>query len=133
MNPQTLNPRTLAAATVLALGALSSQAQELVIGTSLPFAGPFAPYGETIRDGYQLAVQDINARGGVRVGNTQRKIKLVVLDNQGDPNQVAAQGRKLVQSEKVVAMLGADAHVQRAAVGGGRSVAHPAGDVAGAD
>ncbi|MEY2771198.1 MAG: hypothetical protein RIQ38_1617 [Pseudomonadota bacterium] len=107
MNPQPLNPRTLAAATVLALGALSSQAQELVIGTSLPFAGPFAPYGETIRDGYQLAVQDINARGGVRVGNTQRKIKLVVLDNQGDPNQVAAQGRKLVQSEKVVAMLGA--------------------------
>jgi branched-chain amino acid transport system substrate-binding protein len=95
------------AAALLAAAAGLATAQDLVIGTSLPFAGPFAQYGETVRDGYQLAVAHINARGGVQVGGAKRPLKLVILDNQGDPNQVAAQGRKLVQSEKAVALLGA--------------------------
>lgn len=99
----------LKAAALAALAAMAGtvQAQDIVVGTSLPFAGPFAPYGETIRDGYQLAVEQINAKGGVKVGGQQRKLKLVILDNQGDPNQVAAQGRKLVSNEKAVALLGA--------------------------
>lgn len=95
------------ATTLLALAAGHAAAQEVVVGTTLPFAGPFAPYGETIRDGYQLAVAQINAKGGVTLAGKAHKIKLVILDNQGDPNQVAAQVRKLVQSEKAVALLGA--------------------------
>ncbi len=104
-----MNPRhpLRAAAALLATTASLAAAQDLVIGTSLPFAGPFAQYGETVRDGYQLAVSHINAKGGVQVGGAKRPLKLVILDNQGDPNQVAAQGRKLVQSEKAVALLGA--------------------------
>lgn len=98
--------RAIAAALLVTTAGLAA-AQDLVIGTSLPFAGPFAQYGETVRDGYQLAVAHINAKGGVQVGGAKRPLKLVVLDNQGDPNQVAAQGRKLVQSEKAVALLGA--------------------------
>lgn len=96
-----------AAALALVATAGAASAQDIVVGTSLPFAGPFAPYGETIRDGYQLAVEQINAKGGVTVAGKPRKLKLVILDNQGDPNQVAAQGRKLVQNEKAVALLGA--------------------------
>lgn len=95
------------AAVLFAATAGVAAAQDLVIGTSLPFAGPFASYGETVRDGYQLAVTHINARGGVKIGGSSRPLKLVILDNQGDPNQVAAQGRKLIQSEKAVALLGA--------------------------
>ncbi len=96
-----------AAAVLLALAAGAASAQNVVVGTSLPFAGPFAQYAETIRDGYQLAVEHINARGGVEIGGKKRPLQLVILDNQGDPNQIAAQGRKLVQSEKAVALLGA--------------------------
>lgn len=99
--------RAAAAAAFTVLAASGAGAQELVLGTTLPFAGPFAPYGETVRDGYQLAIEQINAKGGVTVGGKAHKLKLVVLDNQGDPNQVAAQGRKLIQSEKAVALLGA--------------------------
>lgn len=97
----------LSAAALLAAPVAPAAAQELVIGTSLPFAGPFAQYAETIRDGYQLAVDRINAAGGVTVAGKAHRLKLVILDNQGDPNQVAAQGRKLVQNEKAVALLGA--------------------------
>jgi len=99
--------RQASAATLLLATAAGAFAQDLVVGTSLPFAGPFAQYGETVRDGYQLAVEQINAKGGVMVGGKTHKLKLVILDNQGDPNQVAAQGRKLVQNEKAVALLGA--------------------------
>ena len=95
------------AAALLAGSTGLAAAQELVVGTSLPFAGPFAPYGETIRDGYQLAVDQVNAKGGVTIAGKAHKIKLVVLDNQGDGNQVAAQVRKLVQNDKAVALLGA--------------------------
>lgn len=105
MTNHLVRPSTLAA--LLAAAAGTAAAQDLVIGASLPFAGPFAPYGETVRDGYQLAVEHINAKDGVNVGGQARKLKLVILDNQGDPNQVAAQGRKLIQSEKAVALLGA--------------------------
>lgn len=99
--------RLASLAALLSATGAGAFAQDLVVGTSLPFAGPFAQYGETVRDGYLLAVEQINARGGVKVGAQQRKLKLVILDNQGDPNQVAAQGRKLVQNEKAVALLGA--------------------------
>ena len=101
MTFQTLRTGLLVAA-VTACGASTAQAQEIVVGSSLPFAGPFASYGETIRDGYQLAVDDINAKGGVSLGGKNHKIKLLILDNKGDPTQVSAQARKLVQSEKAV-------------------------------
>lgn len=94
-------------ALAVSFGSAAVHAQEILVGTSLPFAGPFAAYGETIRDGYQLAVDDINAKGGVSIGGKNRKIKLLVLDNKGDPNQVSSQVRKLVQSDKVEALLGA--------------------------
>jgi len=85
----------------------SAHAQDLVIGTSVPLAGPLAQAGAVIRDGYQIAVDEINAKGGVTINGAAHKIKLIVLDNQGDPNQVAGQVRKLVQKEKAVALLGA--------------------------
>lgn len=87
--------------------ASSAYAQEIVLGTSLPLAGPLAQFGEVIRDGYQLAVDQINEQGGVEFGGEKHKLKLVVLDNRGDPNQVAAQARKLVQSEGASVLLGA--------------------------
>lgn len=89
------------------LASVSAYAQEIVMGTSVPLAGPLAQFGEVIRDGYQFAVDEINAKGGITINGTQHKIKLIVLDNQGDPNQVAGQVRKLVQSEKAVVLLGA--------------------------
>lgn len=101
------NRLSLAAGTLLlGMAAATAAADELVIGASLPFAGPFADYGATVKDGYELAVEHINAAGGVQIGDRKHTLKLIILDNQGDPNQVAAQGRKLVHSEKAVALLG---------------------------
>lgn len=86
---------------------LPADSQELVMGTSVPLAGPLAQFGEVISDSYKVAVDEINEKGGVDVGGTKRKIKLIVLDNRGDPNQVASQVRKLVQREGATVLLGA--------------------------
>ncbi len=94
-------------AALLVLGATSVRAEDVVMGASLPMAGPLAQFGEVIRDGYEYAVKEINDQGGVQVGDAKRLIKLIVLDNRGDPNQVAGQVRKLVQAEGASVLLGA--------------------------
>ena len=97
----------LIAALVACAGPAGAADDEIVFGTSVPLAGPLAQFGEVIRDGYKFAVEEINENGGVDIGGVRHKIKLVVLDNQGNPNQVAGQVRKLVQSEGAVVLLGA--------------------------
>lgn len=97
----------LAAGAAAGMGSSAWAADEIVIGTSLPMAGPMAENGAALRDAYQLAVDQVNAQGGIKIGAEAHLIKLIVLDNQGDANQVSGQVRKLVQQEGAVALLGA--------------------------
>jgi ABC-type branched-subunit amino acid transport system substrate-binding protein len=50
----------------------------------------------SIEQGARLAVQDINARGGVKLGGKARRLKLVVRDNAGSPADALADARKAV-------------------------------------
>jgi branched-chain amino acid transport system substrate-binding protein len=77
-----------------------------VLGGSLSLTGPLAPLGQILKLGYQQAVADINARGGVSVGTAQRPVQLVILDNRSDPNTAAAQARELMLSRHVTVQLG---------------------------
>ena len=54
----------LLAAAALVLGGCGAPA-EPVVGVVLPFSGEAAPYGEHIRQGINLAVEDVNAEGGI--------------------------------------------------------------------
>jgi ABC-type branched-subunit amino acid transport system substrate-binding protein len=58
----------------------------------------------SITQGAQLAVDDVNARGGVRVGRAREKLKLVVLDNGGSPANALANARTAV-SHHALALL----------------------------
>jgi ABC-type branched-subunit amino acid transport system substrate-binding protein len=58
----------------------------------------------SITQGAQLAVDDINARGGIRFGRRQEKLKLVVLDNGGSPANALANARTAV-SHHALALL----------------------------
>lgn len=100
---------TFAAAGLAALVAAPAARAEddIVIGASLPFAGPLAEAGAALRDGYRLAVDGANAKGGLTIAGKARKVKLVILDNQGDANQVSGQMKKLVQEDNAVGLLGA--------------------------
>src|SRR4051812_9724453 len=86
----------------LALGAAPTSAQEsLRIGAINPYSGPLALYGDEVARGYQLAVDEKNAKGGL----LGRKIELVRGDA-GNPQQGIAAVDQLVTRDKVDLFIG---------------------------
>jgi len=71
------------------------------IGALTSLNGPFTPWGLQVRDGMQLAVDEINADGGV----DGRELELVVVDDQSDPEEGTAGIERLVE-DGVVAIGG---------------------------
>ncbi|HEX2113585.1 MAG TPA: ABC transporter substrate-binding protein, partial [Alphaproteobacteria bacterium] len=94
----------LLAATALAAGAQGvsgASAQEITIAVAGPITGQYAIFGEQMRRGAQMAVDDINAKGGVM----GRKLRLEVGDDACDPRQAVAVANQLA-SKKVVFVAG---------------------------
>jgi branched-chain amino acid transport system substrate-binding protein len=100
----------VAALAVVACGSDSSGGgggDTIKIGASLSQTGALGQFGPLIGAGYKQAVDEVNAAGGVNVGDERRKVELVITDNQSDPNRAAQQVRSLVTQEGVTAVLGA--------------------------
>lgn len=80
--------------------------KEIVIGASIPLSGALAGFGSYEQWGYQHAVAEVNAAGGITVDGSKRKVKLVLRDDKTDPNAVSANIDNLISSDKVDALLG---------------------------
>jgi len=81
--------------------ALSAQA-DIKIGVAGPFSGPNATYGAQYWKGASQAAEDINAAGGVN----GEKIVLVQGDDACEPKQAVAVANRLVDQDKVMAVVG---------------------------
>ena len=90
---------------VFALAA-GAHAQNIVLGASVQLTGPTANTGRYYRDGYQMAIERINAKGGVKIGGKSQKLELKLLDNQSDVNLSVRQYVQLVTQDKVNLLLG---------------------------
>jgi len=76
------------------------------IGGLWPLTGDLAKLGEENKQGMQLAIDEINAAGGIKsMGGA--KIEVVWGDTQGKPDTGISEVERLVQQEKVVAIIGA--------------------------
>ena len=79
-------------------------AQEPIkIGYAGALTGPAAFVGVEIKRGAEIAIDEINADGGIN----GRKLVLVSRDDEHNPVKTVAQYRELVEREKVVAVVGA--------------------------
>jgi branched-chain amino acid transport system substrate-binding protein len=78
----------------------------IVVGSTLSLTGSLGVLGQPLEAGYRQEIADVNAAGGIAVGGTREKLRLVVLDNGGDPTRAAAQATELVQKDHAVALLG---------------------------
>jgi branched-chain amino acid transport system substrate-binding protein len=78
----------------------------IVVGTTLSLTGSLGALGRPLEAGYQQEIANVNADGGIVIGGTREKLKLVVLDNGSDPSTAAAQATELVQTDHAVALLG---------------------------
>ena len=94
-------------AAVLAAGVLPAQADqgvtkgEIVVGSIQDISGPVAALGKPIQNGMFLRVEQINAAGGIN----GRKLKLVVEDSGYDPKKAVLAAQKLLNSDKIFAMV----------------------------
>lgn len=90
-------------ATTSFIGALPAQAQETIkLGLVAAMSGQSAKSGEAIVRGLSLALDEINAKGGL----LGKKVELLVRDDESNPAKGVIAARELVQREKVVAFFG---------------------------
>jgi branched-chain amino acid transport system substrate-binding protein len=89
-------------AVVLIVMQIRKEEKEIKIGVLIPLTGGSAKYGEDIKRGYDLAVEEINNKGGIK----GRKIRLIYEDDEGKPEKAVAAAQKLIQRDKVIAILG---------------------------
>ena len=81
----------------------SVRAQDIVIGEFASLTGSEATFGINSSNGVELAKEEINNAGGLLGG---RKIKIVIEDDQSKPGQPSAAVKKLIASDKAIAIVG---------------------------
>ncbi|MBM4441857.1 MAG: ABC transporter substrate-binding protein [Candidatus Rokubacteria bacterium] len=80
----------------------SAQAPPIKVGFASAMSGPAAITGEGVRWGGTLAVEEINAKGGV----AGRKIEAYFADNKATPGEAVSAVRKLADVDKVDVIIG---------------------------
>jgi branched-chain amino acid transport system substrate-binding protein len=90
-----------------ASGGVFAQAQgvtkdEVVLGTIQDLSGPIAAFGKQTKNGIEMRIDEQNASGGVQ----GRKLRVVVEDSGYDPKKGVLATQKLLQKDKIFAMIG---------------------------
>ncbi|MBR6789634.1 MAG: ABC transporter substrate-binding protein [Oscillospiraceae bacterium] len=89
------------AATLAGCGS-AANSKTIKVGVNYELSGAVATYGQSSVDGVELAIEQINAAGGIN-GKT---IEIVKYDNKSDAAEATTLGKKLMGQDKVVAMIG---------------------------
>jgi len=84
-------------------GVPAAQQAPIKVGLAAAVSGGSAASGEAIKRGLQIAIDEVNAKGGLLGG---RKLELVVRDDEGNPQKGVTIARELVEREKVAAVFG---------------------------
>lgn len=84
------------------LAATAGAAEPIKLGFFMSMTGRDASFGETSLRGARLAVDEINAAGGV----LGRPLELIVVDNRSLAGESATAVKKLINRDKVVALIG---------------------------
>ena len=93
----------LALASMAAALSFSAAAQETIkIGAIFATSGPSAFLGVPEERGLKLKVEEINKAGGIN----GRKVEVVQYDSEGNTTKAAQLARRLIESDKVVAIIG---------------------------
>src|SRR5438046_10201508 len=94
--------RKLLISAVFAFAAAPAGAQDLVLGYLTAETGPFVSLSRTNEMAARIAVDEINAAGGVN----GKKLRYITFDTAGNPGQPVVGLRKLAQDDKVLAIRG---------------------------
>lgn len=98
--------KVLIIACVVLLAAVAWASEPIKIGVVLPFSGPVGADGQRTFSGIQLAVDQINAGGGINVKNEMRQIELIREDSTCNPRLSVTAVEKLMTRDKVSVVIG---------------------------
>jgi branched-chain amino acid transport system substrate-binding protein len=80
------------------------------IGFLAPLTGPAAEAGVALRHGATLAMEEINAKGGVTVDGKKQPLQILFEDTTSKPEVGVSLGEKLITSDKVHILVGESYH-----------------------
>lgn len=80
----------------------SSNPDEILIGHYASMTGPEATFGQSTDNGIRLAVEEINAAGGIN----GKPVRLITYDDKSDTKEAGSAVTRLITSDEVVAVLG---------------------------
>lgn len=86
-------------------GAQGTSSDELVIGSTMFITGDFRELGINIIAAAQMAVDEINQAGGVKVGRRTYRIKHLITDDGYQPERAVANAISLIYGEKIKFLL----------------------------
>ena len=84
------------------IAAIPVWAADIKIGLISSLTGPVSTYGQSVRNSVEMAVDEINAAGGINGS----KINLIIRDDKGDATEAANVTRYLIDREQVVLIIG---------------------------
>lgn len=92
-----------AGASAMAIATTPAFAQgEIKLGSVLSVTGPASFLGDPEKRTLEMVVDDVNAKGGI----LGRKVRLIIYDDAGDPNAARTFATRLLEEDKVTAMVG---------------------------
>jgi len=84
----------------------NSSTPTLLFGAPISLTGSTSTEGKLTLEGYQIWVKEVNAHGGIKVGNTSYQVQLKYYDDGSSPTKSAQLTQQLVNSDKVNFLLG---------------------------
>ncbi len=98
--------RPLALAPLLLLSACKPTGSELKIGVSAPLTGDISALGQSTKNAILLAQDEVNAGGGLKVGDKVLKVRCIIEDDENKPESTATVFQKLINQDRVLAIIG---------------------------
>lgn len=81
-------------------------ADTILLGEVGSLTGSEATFGLSTKNGVQMALDEVNAKGGITVDGKAKKVAVRVYDDQGKPEEAANAVTRLINQDKVAVILG---------------------------
>jgi len=98
-----------ASALALAFAAPASakvEGDKIILGSAISITGKYSQEGKNASDGYNFAVDAINARGGVKVGGKSYKLEIKYYDDESTPARTAQLLERIINQDGIKFTLG---------------------------
>ena len=96
----------------LALSPLAWGADTIRIGFNIPLTGDAPKVGECSKYAAEIRLAEINAAGGLKVGDKTYKLEFIYVDNESKAESATAAALKLITQDRVLGIIGPQASKQ---------------------